>query len=224
MRYLGLGLLAALAGCATHRVVPDDALAPDVIQPAGAPPLVRVGEPRGLAVAREAEDFLQNDRRLVRRDCSGLVESVFQRLGLMVPEADDMGLHSSVASTYHALELDHALYVDHPLPGDLAFFDDTYDRNHNGRLDDPLTHVAIVVSSEEDGTLTLVHYGGHGISSFHMNLSHVHQARDGRGKRVNDVLRPRKRRDSSDTRHLASELFVAFGRAAEVKPELATAP
>ena len=33
-----------------------------------------------------------------------------------------------------------------PRPGDLAFFDDTYDANHDGRTNDPLTHVAVVLS------------------------------------------------------------------------------
>ena len=30
--------------------------------------------------------------------------------------------------------------------GDLVFFDNTYDRNRNGRWDDPLSHIAIVIA------------------------------------------------------------------------------
>ena len=36
--------------------------------------------------------------------------------------------------------------MNNPKPGDVVFFDNTYDRNKNKRLDDSLTHIAIVVS------------------------------------------------------------------------------
>jgi hypothetical protein len=185
-----------------------------------APPLVRIGEPVGLHLAERATRLVDHDGSLLRRDCSGLVETLFRQEGLALPTAELTG--NAVAREFAGFRRDGALVLDHPLPGDLAFFDDTYDRNHNGRVDDPLTHVAMVSEVDVDGTVTLVHFGSHGVSTFRMNLSQVHAPRDGRGRRINDRLRVQKRRDSPQTRYLASELFVAFGRPGEPTPALAS--
>ena len=45
---------------------------------------------------------------------------------------------------------------------EMVFFDNTYDRNKNHRLDDPLTHIAIVVGVDTDETIQMVHLGGSG--------------------------------------------------------------
>jgi hypothetical protein len=58
-----------------------------------------------------------------------------------------------------------------PLPGDLVFWDNTYDRNGNGRWDDDLTHAGIVVSVDDDGTIHYVHHNyRRGIVVEQMNL------------------------------------------------------
>lgn len=184
-----------------------------------APPLVRVGEPVGLHLADRANRLVDHDGTLLRRDCSGLVETLFLQQGLALPTAELAG--NAVAREFAGFKRDGALVLDHPLPGDLAFFDDTYDRNHNGRVDDPLTHVALVTEVDVDGTVTLVHFGSHGVTTFRMNLAQSHAARDSRGRRINDRLRVQTRRDPPRTHYLASELFVAFGRTSEPPAALA---
>ena len=212
-RVLLLALALVATGC-VHAVQPALDLPEGPLMPSReAPPLVRVGEPVGLKLAGRAMSLVDHDGSLGRRDCTGLVETVFGETGLRVPVADVDG--NSVAREYVGFQREGRLELDHPLPGDLAFFHDTWDRNRNGKLDDPLTHVAIVTEVDIDGTMTLVHFGSHGVASFHMNLYDLHLSHDAAGRRVNDRLRVQKRRDPPHTPYLASELFTAFGRPLE---------
>ena len=41
-------------------------------------------------------------------------------------------------------------------PGDLVFFDNTWDYNGDGMANDPLTHVGIVERQEDDGTIVFI--------------------------------------------------------------------
>jgi hypothetical protein len=97
-----------------------------------------------------------------------------------------------------------------PSPGDVAFFDDTYDRNGNGRLDDELSHVAIVESVDEDGTIHLVHVGSKGVVRIVMNLRRPEDHVDEAGKVLNDYLRAHADGDAPRTRYLAGELWAGF--------------
>ena len=76
-----------------------------------------------------------------------------------------------------------------PAPGDLIFWHDTYDRNRNGRADDPFTHVG-VVEYVVDGTVLFVHRGGKAVARGAMD-----PARPGEGSSngvvVNSPLRAR---------------------------------
>ena len=82
---------------------------------------------------------------------------------------------------YHTLEipkhcailpfLNRLFQVGQPMIGDVVFFDNSYDRNRNDRLDDLLTHIAIVVSVDEDETVHMMHLGGSGITDL-VKLTH----------------------------------------------------
>jgi hypothetical protein len=164
------------------------------------------GAAKGEQVARTAAKLV-GDRSLVvngerfRYDCSGLVAAA--HAGARV------ALAGSSRDLYE-LARDEGLLHKHklPKPGDVAFFDDTYDRNHNRRRDDDLTHVAVVESVSEDGTITLVHKGGKGIARIEMNLKRPHDRRDEDGRELNDYLRASSDKDGGPT--LTGELFRAF--------------
>lgn len=97
--------------------------------------------------------------------------------------------------------------------GDLAFFDDTWDRNGNGLLDDALTHVGVVIAVDDDGTVTLAHAGtSKGRSTLRMNLKRPGDATDDDGKVLNDHLRVQERRDPPRTVYLAGQLWRGFAR------------
>jgi hypothetical protein len=171
--------------------------------PVHAPP----GNPR-LATVAAAEGFVGRPRLVVegttyRYDCSGLVEAVLAQAG--VPHEGSSAMLFADARASHVL---HRRRV--PEPGDVAFFDDTYDRDRNGRLDDALSHTAIVEAVDPDGTITLIHVGSGGVARFHMNLRHPEDARSPDGKAWNDTLRAHHAEDTRRTRYLAGELWAGF--------------
>ncbi len=150
-------------------------------------------------------------------DCSGFVEAVYQAEGIPFREAvslaeEDGG--SSVAAIYRAVETYGMLFATEtpPLPGDLVFWNDTYDRNRNGAIDDPLTHVGIVEGVSAKGTVTFLHRGARGVKRGRMSLDARGVARSGSGEVLNTRLRVVRRGDPTGTRYLAGELFAAFGR------------
>ena len=167
----------------------------------------RGGDSRGREVARTAASLIDHRRLLVhgetfRYDCSGLVEAA--HAGARID------LRGSSRSLYEQARSEGLLHKRKvPAPGDVAFFDDTYDRNHNRRRDDDLTHVAVVESVAADGTITLVHKGGRGVTRIEMNLRRPGDRRDEDGRELNDYLRSSKDKDGGPT--LSGELWRAFG-------------
>src|SRR5690606_3802041 len=98
-----------------------------------------------------------------------------------------------------------------PRIGDLAFFDNTYDRDGDGRWDDELTHVAVVVEVEADGTIRMAHDGtSRGRTELRMNLKHPDVRLDASGRVLNDYLRVRTDKDPRSARYLAGELWRGF--------------
>lgn len=142
--------------------------------------------------------------------CTNYVHYVFLRAGVEVTGAPrDMW--------ERAVELGSTHHRSRPSPGDIGFFDQTFDRNRNGRVDDPFTHVAVVLSVSSDGTITLAHGGAtHGTGTFRMNLEHPDTAKGPDGEGWNQNLRVAGRHDPAGTKYLASELWHGF---ATVRPE-----
>lgn len=150
-------------------------------------------------------------------DCSGYVQAVYASSGLPFSHrllALPAGDGGATASIFRLIQSSGQLYHDPflVLPGDLIFWDNTYDRNRNGRLDDPLTHVAIAERVDADGTIHYLHRGSRGVTVGYLNLARPEQQRDETGKPVNSGIRQRRPGDPPDARYLASQLFVAFGR------------
>lgn len=160
----------------------------------------------GEAVAKAAADMVGKSRLVVdgrtyRYDCSGLASAIYAEGGWTIS--------GSTKDLYATAEEEG--YLHHkkiPSPGDIAFFDDTYDANHNRRRDDDLSHVAVVESVDDDGTITLIHMGSHGVVRIRMNLKHPDEARAEDGTVLNDGLRAGK--DDGGPR-LSGELWTAFG-------------
>ena len=207
-------LLALLIGCASHAYRFPGPLAGLGREPLEEAPTASEGKaPRthgdGDAVAAAAEGFL-GDRKLsvrgeaYRFDCSGLVEASLAKAGCaFTGSSADLFEKARAAGVLHRRRV--------PEVGDVAFFDDTYDRNGNGRLDDPLSHVAVVESVDADGTVHMVHVGSKGVVRLVMNLRDPSTRADEAGKTLNDYLRAQSKRDPARTRYLAGELWVGFG-------------
>ena len=174
----------------------EEDVAPIVPTTAG----IRVANAAGKFVGRSA---LVVDGERYRWDCSGLVAAALAGGGI-----DVAGSGADLWTLAHEAGWTHRRRT--PAIGDVAFFDNTYDRNGNGKLDDALSHVGIVESVEMDGTIVVVHLGSSGPARLRMNLHHPSTAKDDLGAVWNDPLRTATRREPTGTRHLAGELWVGF--------------
>lgn len=154
------------------------------------------------SLVRAAEYYLTH--RPNRDDCSGFVCAVFTKAGVELEGSSRM-----LWDQARAWGVDHRRKI--PSVGDVAFFDDTYDANRNGRWDDPLSHVAVVLGVDPDGTITLAHGGtGKGRTTMSMNLRQPGTHADAAGKELNSFLRRPTSRDPRSARYLAGELWCGF--------------
>lgn len=159
---------------------------------------------RDIAVGLKGQTALTVNGESIRYDCSGFVLATYALA--------DIPLSGNTRSMFETAT-QRSLLVSTPGLGDLVFFDNTYDRNSNKRLDDILTHIAIVVGVESDGTIEMVHLGGSGITGLTMNLSHPTEHSSPTGKIWNSYLRVNRKGETSP--RLTGQLFKAFARFAQ---------
>lgn len=156
------------------------------------------------------------DERRFPYDCSGFVCALYYQVGmelLVTAEEDTASGMSGTEIIYRKLQRENRLFSKDPSPGDLVFFDDTWDKNGDGQLNDPFTHIGVVEQVGTDQTLVLLHLGNSGIGRLRMNLTRPHEQKDTQtGTILNDLLRRRTRQDGDGTPYLTAELFRAFGR------------
>jgi hypothetical protein len=194
-------------GCATAPVRDPPTLAPTVSPQSSAPPDARR---QAVALARR----LLGKRNVswpglgYPDDCSGLVEGIYATVGVRLQGAAQRG-DNGVTGLYRFAQAQGRVFASGaPAPGDLVFFRDTYDQNRDGVLDDGLTHVALVESVSEDGTVAIIHRVRRGVMRYRMNLGHPAVHTDPKsGQVLNDYLR-----GSTGTSRpvLTAQLFFAF--------------
>jgi hypothetical protein len=163
-----------------------------------------------------AGPFAAGGRRF-HADCSGYVEAVYEAAGIPVRDAialrpEDEGRAS--AALHRAVRELGVLYgaEREPLPGDLVFFHDTYDRNGNGEADDGVTHTGLVEEVRADGVVVFLHRGGRAVMRAQLDLAAPDAARDPGGQPRNSALRVARRGDPPGQPLLAGQLFAGFGR------------
>ena len=153
-------------------------------------------------MSMKGQSTLVVEDQTYRFDCSGFVLAVYAQSGQLI-EGNTRSLFAQSKSS-------KALFKNRPLPGDVVFFDNTYDRNRNRKLDDELTHIGIVTSVSEDDTVAMMHLGGSGVTAITMNLTHPNEHRSPEGVLWNSYLRVNKSGENSP--RLAGQLFVSYGR------------
>jgi hypothetical protein len=156
--------------------------------------------PAGAPGDGARDELVAAARRQVGRrfegDCSGFVLSLLRTAGVPVALAP---ARSRSESLYRA-----SRRVADPRPGDLAFFHDTYDRDRDGRANDPFTHVALVEAVDGPRVL-LVHRSSRGIERIRMDLARP------RDREANDPVRHLRRAEPRSLKVLAGELFAGYG-------------
>lgn len=200
------GPMRTLAWSSRHDHQAPTSKTPDAPErrPSADPKGSRANAALGARVSDAARHYLAHPTAGFRQDCSGFVEATLARAGAP--------MRGSTRDLWAALDQQGATHRrTRPQPGDLAFFDNTYDRDDDGRTDDPLTHIAVVVSVDADGTIQLAHDGtSAGRATLYMNLLHPHDAKGPAGQPYNGALRAKRSADPAGTRYLAAELWHGF--------------
>lgn len=139
-------------------------------------------------------------------DCTAVVKAAFAPIGINLMSLGQPG-DNGVTAMYRFAQAHGRVFRDGPpVGGDLIFFKDTYDQNRDGRLNDGLTHVAIVESIDAAGTVTMIHRTSQGVTRYRMNLEHPNARRNEAGMVTNDILR----QTGPTTFVLTSHLFFAY--------------
>lgn len=204
----GLLLAALLAGCAGA----GRGLRPVDPETAGE----RIAA-RAAALVGHGQGFEVDGARFAP-DCIGFVEAVYQAEGLPLRAAMIRVAPretSGVAAAFALVERDGAVFGgggEWPRPGDLVFWHDTWDRDGNGRADDPLTHVGIVEQvASGTGTVTFLHRAGRAVERGFMTLDQPDRWRAADGTVLNTPLRTKGKGPRPDVPVLAGELFGGYG-------------
>jgi hypothetical protein len=213
-RALGAGVMAGmvlLAGCAGHRPRVENSAPLSGSETSGlkAPPAATVSaipEPskKGAEVAAHAAAMAKTGKlpKTAKRDCSGFVLAAYRAAGTPLSVPVESQRERNLSAMLHDWSVDsHCSFrKGDPAPGDLVFFRDTIaDRGVKNHV----THVALVESVDEDGTVQLIHYMGGKIRRDAMNLARP------KDPAKNGWLR--KKQHAGDP-VLAGELFVAYAR------------
>jgi len=100
--------------------------------------------------------FVKN--RTFSMDCSGTVMAIYWYAGIDLAEAFPSYSGSGTERIYKYLRDKNLLYrTEVPKPGDIIFWDNTYDKNRNGKPDDYLTHMGMVISVDNAGNIKYIH-------------------------------------------------------------------
>ncbi len=186
--------LTLLAGCAATRQ--QQRRGPSEVQRVLDQALMLMGETR-----------LRVGDKPYRADCSGYVTAAYDAASVRLIEPGVEG-DSGTELMFRSLKARGRIHKSKtPLPGDLAFFHNTWDRNGNKVRDDRFSHVALVESVADDGTIRLLHFASGKVKRDVMNLRHPDVARDpDTGKTWNSYLR------RGGGKVLTGQLFYRFGR------------
>ena len=205
--------IMALVGCTTPPAERPRASAPE------ARPWCRSVEPAPsrTAIVRTAAKLvgaktIESQGRRIAYDCAGVTRAIFLKHGIDLYSGEPIDPHANGVRIIHAHIRQQGTFHQGPVvhPGDLVFFDNTWDFNRDGKVNDPLTHVGIVERQEPDGTVVFISRVAGAVERYHMNLAlpHVHKTADGRI--LNDYLRRKDVIDPADTGYLSGELFAQF--------------
>jgi hypothetical protein len=169
------------------------------------------------ALSIQGEKAIELQGRSFFADCIGTVQGIYHYAGLDL--ARDFGRYNGngVFRLYRSLEDRGLLYdTNRPEPGELIFWDDTWDRNGDGKWNDPLTHVGMVTGVDERGTIDYVHYHyKKGVVIEKMNLSRPDVYRSETGGRTTILNSPMRMREAGRPRPakwLSSHLYRCFSK------------
>jgi len=159
--------------------------------------------------------FVRVGSRKYRDDCSNILRIAYDAVGVDLfsehhhyPEANGVKLIRKKGETPFASTSSVG-----PQVGDIVVFNNTFDRNKNGRLDDADTHAAIVLSVEKDGTVAVYNRVASGHRVYRMNIRRPSLRKHPETKqRINHVLRRASKGKANPVPRLTGALFATYVR------------
>lgn len=215
MLYL-LSLVAAalmiLSSCSTPRPAePDSEPEPAMVTKKNYEPVQeKLVEGAFWAVGRS--DLTVNGRTF-GLDCTGSVLAAYWYAGIDLAKEFGRFPGNGVKKLYYYLEERDLLYkTKYPAPGDIIFWNDSWDANGNGRADDPLTHVGMIVSMDQmTGQGTYMHHNySKGIEIVNINFV------DRDNYSVNSPMRMKSLPRVEGYKFMASQLMQDLARGYEL--------
>jgi hypothetical protein len=210
-----LSLLSLLSGCTTLSLY--DPAAGETIRAAAENDALNEVQRKLLYGAEHVlgTQRLSVNGRNYPADCTGTIQAIyaFADIDLRSPMAGYSGNGVTRLNSY--LKDKGLLYSTQlPSPGDLVFWDNTYDRNGDGLWNDPLTHVGMVVAVSDEGTISYVHHNyRRGIVLARMNLTKPDTVTEG-DRELNSAMRMRD--GKVYPRWLSSHLYREMGKGWEL--------
>jgi hypothetical protein len=172
-----------------------------------------IGQPPNATVLVHGKQFTL--------DCIGTVSAIYYKLYMDITKDFNLYSGNGVNRLYQTLKAKGALHDDkYPRPGDIIFWDNTWDANGNGnRTDDPRTHAGIALAVDDDGTIHYIHENLYkGVMIEVMNLLRPNVARDENGKVINSGLAIATNAGGQLPVHwLSGDVFNKFGDALGLK-------
>lgn len=205
--------LATLVGCATstgdraRQAAPAPSCCKSVQASSSRTAIVQTASKLVGAIA------IQVNGKWIAYDCAGVTRAIFLAHGIDLYASGSPDAKANGVRLIHHHIRRHGKFHQGPIvrPGDLVFFDNTWDYNGDGIVNDPLTHVGIVERQEEDGTVVFISRVAGAIQRYRMNLALPHVHRTAEGRILNDYIRRKDSDDPANTAYLTGQLFTAFG-------------
>ena len=205
-------LLVVLGSCAT---------VPSCVSREGINPAAAETEDLRRKLAEGGNYVVGRDELIIRgkrfnMDCTGAVLAIYYYAGIDLARDFNRYTGNGVTRLYRSLEAKGLLYNTRlPVTGDIIFWDNTYDRNEDGRWNDPLTHVGMVMNVSEDGSVQYVHLNyRRGIIIENMNLYQpetYQKMEKGQMRIVNSPIRMKQAGKPHPRNWLSGQLFRIFG-------------
>ncbi len=216
-------LLVCAACATTHPAVPPvpHAAAPEL---QGDPAAAVETRWRVVATARRllGQTSVRWPGQAFPDDCSGLVLGVYASVGVPLTGSARPGDNGVTAVWRWTSAKGRLFRTGRPDPGDLVFFHDTYDRDGDGKLDDGLTHIALVESVDADGTVSIIHRVSRGVMRYRMNLDRpALRTEPGSGRVLNDWIRGSTGKGQAV---LTGQLFAVYGAVLPPAPDGVRSP
>ena len=180
-------------------------------QSSGAAPSISQKQKQLVEAANWAKgrNYLTVNGTRFKMDCSGVVRAIYYKAGIDLAQDFNKYRGGGTQRIHETLRSKGLIYRPTvPVPGDILFWDNTYDANHNGRSDDVLSHIGMVVSSDKkSGNVVYVHHHEkRGIVFEKMNLLHPNDPN------YNAIMRSQRARKLPGNKYLTSHLYKDAGK------------